>query len=473
MKPTKSFYAAYRCFHGCAGEYPLDEIIYTCPHCGGLLEVWHDLDALRAHPAEYWRNLFETRFRSPISPWNSGVWGKKEWVNPGVQPENVVSLGEGATPLLPARRLAQHIGLENLWIKQCGISHTGSFKDLGMTVLVSQVKQMLARGKSIRAVACASTGDTSASLAAYCAAANIPAVVLLPENKVSIAQLIQPLANGALTLSLKTDFDGCMALVKQLTQRQDIYLANSMNSLRIEGQKTIAIEICQQMGWQVPDWVVVPGGNLGNISAIGKGFEMAHQLGLIDRQPRLACAQAERANPLYESYLNHFKHFEPKPARATLASAIQIGHPVSIHKAIAVLQKFNGVVEQATEQELVDASVLADRCGLFTCPHTGVGFRLSMVVPLEARQRLRFDIKVRHPIPGSNRPGRLRQGALNRHGRAAQRLQRRRGFILHDRFGQANRRDGLDPHRLTNPAHRLIVMLGRQPDIAGEHRLHP
>ena len=250
-----------------------------------------------------------------------------------------------------------------------------------MTVLVSQVKQMIASGQEIRAVACASTGDTSAALAAYCAAAGIPAVVLLPANKISVAQLIQPLANGALTLSLDTDFDGCMAIVKQLTERKDIYLANSMNSLRVEGQKSISVEITQQLQWLVPDWVVVPGGNLGNISAIGKGFQMAYELGVIDRLPRLVCAQAQNANPLYESYQNGFADFYPKQAQKTLASAIQIGNPVSVHKAIKTLKAFEGIVEQASEEELANAAALGDLAGLFTCPHTGVA--------LAATQKLR------------------------------------------------------------------------------------
>src|SRR5690606_5940064 len=194
------------------------------------------------------------------------------------------------------------IGLEDLWIKQCGTSHTGSFKDLGMTVLVSSVKQMISEGRPIRAVACASTGDTSAALAAYGAAAGIPVVVLLPAAKISAAQLVQPLANGAIVCSLDTDFDGCMRVVRALTEDTTVYLGNSMNSLRVEGQKTISVEIVQQFDWAVPDWVVVPGGNLGNVSAIAKGFELMNALGVIRRMPRLVCCQAERANPLYLAY---------------------------------------------------------------------------------------------------------------------------------------------------------------------------
>ena len=221
-------------------------------------------------------------------------------------------------------------------------------------------------------MACASTGDTSAALAAYGAAAGIPTVVFLRATRSRPAQLVQPLANGALVLSLDTDFDGCMAAVQEVTKHKHIYLANSMNSLRIEGQKTISIEIVQQFDWEVPDWVVLPGGNLGNVSAIGKGFLMMQELGLISKLPRICVAQAENANPFYLSYLKNFEHFEPVVARKTLASAIQIGNPVSIRKAIATMQRFNGVVEQASELELAEEVARADRTGMFNCPHTGV-----------------------------------------------------------------------------------------------------
>jgi threonine synthase len=330
--------------------------------------------ALRRRPAESWRNEFDRRFMRTEWPYGSSVWGKKELVCPTVDDDNVVSMFEGGSNLFWADRLGREIGLEDLWIKQCGNSHTGSFKDLGMTVLVSMVNQMRAEGQEIPAVACASTGDTSAALAAYCAAAGIPSVVFLPRNKVSAAQLVQPMANGALVLSLDTDFDGCMRLVREVCRQENIYLANSMNSLRVEGQKTISIELAQQFDWELPDWVVIPGGNLGNVSALGKGFLEMMELGLTDRLPRIVVAQSANANPLYLSYLANFDRFDPIQARATLASAIQIGDPVSAEKAIRTLQAFNGVVEQVTEQELADAAALADQTGLFCCPHTGVAF---------------------------------------------------------------------------------------------------
>jgi threonine synthase len=299
---------------------------------------------------------------------------------------------EGNTNLFWAKRLGQQLGIDDLWLKLCGNTHTGSFKDLGMTVLVSVVNEMIHRGVPIRAVACASTGDTSAALAAYAAYAGIPAIVLLPRDKVSIAQLVQPVANGAITLSLDTDFDGCMAIVQQIAERDGIYLANSMNSLRIEGQKTVGMEIVQQFDWQVPDWIVVPGGNLGNISALGKGLLELFELGVINRLPRLVCAQAEAANPLYRSFLTGFEKFEPVIARPTLASAIQIGNPVSYPKAIETLRRFDGIVEQASEQEIADAVAQGDRTGLFNCPHTGVA--LAALRKLRARGQIRADQRV-------------------------------------------------------------------------------
>jgi threonine synthase len=256
-----------------------------------------------------------------------------------------------------------------------------------MTVLVSMVKQMIAKGQPIRAIACASTGDTSAALAAYAAAAGIRSVVILPRGKISTAQLVQPLAMGSLVLAIDTDFDGCMRLVQDLASKEGVYLANSMNSLRLEGQKTVAIEIAQQLGWKVPDWVVIPGGNLGNVSALGAGFEMLLALGLIDRRPRICVAQAANAAPLVASYRSNWADLQPVKAKTTLASAIQIGNPVSFKKAVRALRAFEGVVESVSESELADASARVDRFGLFTCPHTGVA--LGAVEKLAARGEIK------------------------------------------------------------------------------------
>jgi threonine synthase len=386
------FSAEFRCIAGCDGGYPLDQVIYRCSRCGDLLEVVHDLAALRTRSAAEWKDLFARRWRSIEEPWGSGVWGKHEWVAPGLAPEHIVSLGEGTTALTRVPRFAHALGLGDVRVKQCGTSHTGSFKDLGMTVLVSMVNQMVAAGRPIRAVACASTGDTSAALAAYAAAAGMRAVVILPRGKISTAQLVQPLAAGSLVLAIESDFDGCMRIVQQLADREGVYLANSMNSLRVEGQKTVAIELVQQLGWRVPDWVVIPGGNLGNVSALGQGFELMLALGLIDKRPRICVAQAAHASPLYTSYRSGWADLAPVKAQTTLASAIQIGNPVSFKKAVRALRACDGVVEIASEAELADASAHADRDGLFTCPHTGVA--LAALTKLAARGTIKRDQQV-------------------------------------------------------------------------------
>lgn len=384
--------AWFQCIAGCDGRYELNEIIYHCQKCNNLLEVKHNMDKLKVKGPENWKKLFEDRYRKTAWPYGSGVWGKKELVCPNVDNNNIVSLYEGGTNLFWAERLGHDIGLDDLWIKQCGDSHTGSFKDLGMTVLVSMVKQMISEGKSIPAVACASTGDTSAALSAYCAAAGIPSIVFLPKNKVSSAQLIQPISNGALTLSIDSDFDGCMAIVRELCKNEKIYLANSMNSLRVEGQKTLSMEIVQQLDWHVPDVIVIPGGNLGNVTALGNGFLMMKDLGIVDKMPRIVCAQAANANPLYQSYITDFKEYKPIHAKKTVASAIQIGNPVSIDKAIKVLKAFDGIVGHATENEIADTCAKADNTGLFCCPHTGVA--LAVLTKLVNDKVIKSDQKV-------------------------------------------------------------------------------
>jgi len=360
------------CIRGCGITHAIDEVIYQCELCGGLLDVAHDVNALKERSAEEWKALFEQRASLRTGTYASGVWAKKEWVCPQIPEDAIVSLNEGNTPLIPVPSLGKQIGVSNLWVKQCGNSHTGSFKDLGMTVLVSMVNVMIKQGKPIKAIACASTGDTSAALAAYAAAAGIPAIILLPRAKVSPEQLIQPLANGAKVLSLDTDFDGCMRIVQELTNDSGIYLANSMNSLRMEGQKTVGIEIVQQFEWQVPDWIILPAGNLGNVSALGKGLLLMYELGLIDHLPRIACAQARNANPFYLAFKQDFTHYQPLVAQKTMASAIQIGAPVSYERAVKIMRRFDGVVEQVSEEELVNMCALADRSGLYCCPQTGV-----------------------------------------------------------------------------------------------------
>lgn len=372
MKNAAPTQTNFRCFSGCPGRYSVFDVIYTCPTCGGLLEVEHPLEPLRERNPYKWQTLFDSRSSTTTWPYGSGVWAFREWIIPELRDENIVSMCEGNTNLFWADRLGKQLGVPDLWIKLCGNSHTGSFKDLGMTVLVSVVKQMMAQGSPVKAVACASTGDTSAALAAYAAYAGIPAIIFLPAGKVSTAQLIQPVANGAKVLALDTDFDGCMKIVQQVTADHSIYLANSMNSLRIEGQKTVGIEIVRQFDWEVPDWIIIPVGNLGNISALHKGFRLMMDLGLIQRMPRLVAAQAQSANPFFQAYKAGFSSKVSVTAQDTLANAIRIGDPVSYQKAVSAIQDSLGIVEQASESELAEAAATADLTGMMCCPHTGV-----------------------------------------------------------------------------------------------------
>ncbi|XP_020583842.1 LOW QUALITY PROTEIN: threonine synthase, chloroplastic-like, partial [Phalaenopsis equestris] len=364
-------------------RYSLDDVVYRSSS-GGLLDVRHDFSALAKFPGSYWRDLFDSRVGRTTWPYGSGVWSKKEFVLPEIDADHIVSLFEGNSNLFWAERLGrEHLGgMPDLWVKHCGISHTGSFKDLGMSscVLVSHVNRLRSKTLSrlIGGVGCTSTGYRSAALSANCTATNISAIAFLPTDRISLAQLVQPIwinANGATVLSIDTDFDGCMRLIREVTAELPIYLANSLNSLRLEGQKTAAIEILQQFDWEVPDWVIVPGGNLGNIYfsiTFYKGFSMCKELGLVDRMPRLVCAQAANANPLYLHFKSGWSDFKPVTASETFASAIQIGDPVSIDRAVYAIQKTDGIVEEATEEELMDAMSLADRTGMFACPHTGV-----------------------------------------------------------------------------------------------------
>ncbi|MCL2284414.1 MAG: threonine synthase [Fibromonadales bacterium] len=363
------FHAEFKSISG-KDAYPLSQIVYRGSD-GSLLEVCHDRSAWKSRSPDEWKILFGGR-RTSFAPADlSGVWSKRELVLPELPVEDIVTLQEGWTPLFNAQKLAKEINIKSLRVKLCGNSHTGSFKDLGMTVLVSQVNHLIKKNISIKAVACASTGDTSAALSAYCAKAGIPSIVFLPAGKISVAQLVQPISNGSIVLALDTDFDGCMSIVQEVTADKNIYLANSMNSLRIEGQKTISYELCQELGWRLPDTLIIPGGNLGNVSALAKGIDDLLSLGLIDKKPRIIVAQAEKANPFYLAYKRNFDKLEPVQAQKTLASAIQIGNPVSYPKAELAIKNYNGIVEQVSEQELSDAAHRADKIGLYCCPHTG------------------------------------------------------------------------------------------------------
>lgn len=351
----------------CKQKYPLFEVRYECDKCNELLQVQHDLQQLSLNSGDTWRDIFDSRLGSQKFPWGSGVWRFKELVMPTLQNNSIISLYEGDTNLALSKKLCRKYDIENLYFKLEGENPTLSFKDRGMTSGVSFANAL----KDVKAVACASTGDTSAAMAAYAASSEkLQGIVFLPENKISFEQLSQPIASGAITLSLKTDFDGCMKLVVQYCKENNIYLLNSMNSIRIEGQKAIGFEILQQLRWQVPDWIIIPVGNAGNISALGKGLKEMHALGIIDRLPRLAGVQVNAANPVYQSYQKGFAPLEAQTAQKTVASAIQIGNPVSFKKCIKIIQDFNGVAESVSEQQVMDANAEVDAAGISICPNS-------------------------------------------------------------------------------------------------------
>ena len=339
----------------CGEQYPIDRIIYQCEKCGGLLDVCHDLDWLQKTVT---RATFDTRLGTLDAPYNSGVWRFKELVYPDVAVENIVSRPEGNTNLYFTPRLASWTGIEKLYLKHEGENPTGSFKDRGMTSGVTQARML-----GIDRVACASTGNTSASLAAYAAWAGIEGIVFFQNQHIALGKLAQAIAYGATGVQINADFDRNLALVREVANALGIYVLNSVNPFRLEGQKTIILEIIQQLRWQVPDWIVCPGGNLGNSSAFGKALHELYELKLIDRMPRIAIIQAEGANPLYRSFQNGLQKFEPVKAE-TVASAIKIGNPVNYVKAVRALRWTSGVVEEVSDQEIMDTKALIDRQGI-------------------------------------------------------------------------------------------------------------
>jgi threonine synthase len=339
----------------CGHRHGVFDGALVCGRCGGLLDV--ALDAARLP-------------KTPTSR-RRGTWAWRDWFAPAVPDVDVVSLGEGAGPLVDLD-VAGH----RAWLKQCGQQPTGSFKDLGMTALVSYAVARRRRGERIDALVCASTGDTSAALAAYGARAGIPVVVLLPAGKVSLAQLVQPLAHGARVVAIDGDFDACMRVVVDVAKRPGVVLANSKNPLRLLGQMTVAFEIAADLadaGAPMPDVVLVPSGNLGNVSAIARGFELLRALGRIARVPRLVACQVEAANPLFRAFSSStLPSVAAVTAGETHATAIRIGDPVSAPRAARALAATDGLVTSANEAELLDAMARAERQGHLVCPQTAV-----------------------------------------------------------------------------------------------------
>lgn len=336
----------------CGREYPLNEIRYGCD-CGDLLEVIHNLDGLSAKNL---KELFDKRWGSRQFPYNSGVWRYRELIL-NVDDKFIVSKPEGNTNLYPAGKAGEYAGVKRMLLKHEGENPTASFKDRGMTCGVTVAKML-----GCKTVACASTGNTSASMAAYASVAEMEAIVFIPEGKIAFGKLAQALAYGAKTFQIEGDFDDAMQLVQKVCDELNIYLLNSINPFRIEGQKAIAFEALQQLDWEVPDWFVLPGGNLGNNSALSKALGELYEIGIIKKIPKIAVIQAHGANPLYRMWKDKTP-FEPIRAE-TIATAVKIGNPVSWKKSIRGIEWSNGVVEEVTEQEIMDAKAMVDRAGI-------------------------------------------------------------------------------------------------------------
>ena len=349
--------AELTCFEErCRARFPITDVIYNCPHCGGLLEVWYPPPT--APPAEL-KRIWRGRRMSNLPLDQSGVWRYREIVPFLESFDRVVTLREGNTPLLAAPPAAAYGGLDALTFKHQGFNPTGSFKDNGMTCGVAQALRL-----GMPRVACVSTGNTSASMAAYASAAGLDPIVFIPHGSISYGKLAQALEYGAKTLQVEANFDQILALVRTLAERLGIYLLNSINPFRIEGQKTIIVEMLDQRDWNPPDWIVLPGGNLGNTAAFGKALRELHGLGFISRMPKLAVIQAEGAAPFYDLMQAPAGGFHAVSHPETLATAIKIGDPVSWPKAMREVSCSGGVVEKVSEQEIADAKAVIGRCGI-------------------------------------------------------------------------------------------------------------
>ena len=333
---------------------------FRCAACGDLLEiVYPDWTPSRLDAAAL-RTLWRQRRTSGLPVDESGVWRFRELLPSFHGWQEIITLREGNTPLYEMPYCASVAGLQQLYAKHQGMNPTGSFKDTGMTLAAS-----VAHREGFRWVACASTGNTSASMAAYAARGGMRSLVLIPEGKVSWGKLSQALDYGAVTCQLKTDFDGCMRLLNEVVQRIPVYLLNSVNPYRLEGQKTAAIELMEQFDWQPPDHVIAPGGNLGNSSALGKAFLEMKQLGFISTLPKVSIIQAAGANPLVRTMRENGGQQLISVQAETAASAIRIGSPASWKKAVSVLQTTGGAIEQVSEVEiaLAKAEIGADGIG--------------------------------------------------------------------------------------------------------------
>jgi threonine synthase len=331
-----------------------------CAACGALLVVEPAPPDERGEAlcARFDARLTSSPALTADAMHRSGVWRFRELVFPDIASDRIVSQPEGNTPLLARPRVAKWCGVDGLVMKHEGHNPTGSFKDRGMTVALTH-----ARAAGARAAACASTGNTSSSLAAYAALAGIPALVLVPAGQVALGKLAQTIAYGARTLLVRGDFDACLSLVRAAAEELGVYLANSINPWRIAGQKTIVLEMLQQLGWEAPDWIVVPAGNLGNTAAFGAALRDALELGLIDRMPRIAAVQAAGSAPFAASFRSGFT--ERIAIRAeTVATAIRIGDPASYDRAVRSIRESDGVVTSVSDEEILEAKATVDASGV-------------------------------------------------------------------------------------------------------------
>lgn len=350
----------FRCINEpqCGKEFPITEKLYRCPECGDLLDIVYRYEE-KPDPEEL-REIFRRRRCSNHPLDVSGVWRFRE-VLP-FDPEDyrlVVTMGEGNNPVLDAPRSAEYAGIKRLRVKHLGWNPSGSFKDYGMTVAVTQARKL-----GSTAVACASTGNTSASMAAYCARTDLRAVVFIPEGQIAYGKLSQSLDYGAFTIQIRGDFDVAMQLVQEISRETDLYLMNSVNPFRLEGQKTVMWDLFEQLDWKIPDRIVVPGGNLGNSSSYGKALMELKELGLIEKVPRLTIIQAAGASPLYRTLVSSSRELVPVDDAFTLASAIKIGRPISWKKAVRALDFTDGWCDVVTEQEIADAKAILGRDGI-------------------------------------------------------------------------------------------------------------
>ena len=340
--------AQFKCIR-CGQTAPASDN-YVCS-CGGLYEVHHEFGDISL-------DLFDEKLRKIGSAWGSGVWRYKELIHPELDPKYIVSRPEGNTNLYKRKKVSEYAGIDGIYMKHEGENPSGSFKDRGMTVGVS-----MAMESGAKKVACASTGNTSASMAAYAAQAGLNGIVFVPEGMIAYGKLAQALAFGSKVIQVKGNFDDAMGLVRNGAKRLGFYILNSINPWRIEGQKSIVFEMLQQRGWESPDWIVVPAGNLGNTSAFGKALRELKQMGLIEKVPRIAAIQAEGANPFYKLWHSADKKLvSMKPD--TIASAIKIGNPVSWEKALRSIRETDGIVEQVTDDEILDAKAIIDASGV-------------------------------------------------------------------------------------------------------------